>query len=425
MSAAIKDEVVIVREVHKSFEARIRNNTLKDLLSFGKNKKGKRRKVLKEISFSVKKGEAVGLIGRNGCGKSTILKLLTKILYPDSGIVEVKGRVASLIELGAGFHPDMTGRENIYINASIFGIKNKEVDEKIEEIISFSELGDFIDEPVKNYSSGMYMRLAFSVAVNVNPDVLLIDEILAVGDAKFQEKCFRWIESMKKKGVTIIIVSHSFSQLERICDRVLWIDKGRVIADGYPHEICNQYLLNNEENDLENNDGKECLKNSNNEKTSLLKINCSEWKRIDYDITYRAKLNSVEYIGLETNSIYQSDEMYQRIDYDLLDDISSLTLQIIIRKIDGRPVSTGFIALEESGKGNHKVGIHLGTTILAPGIYSVQYVLIHNHENGYMEKIDALDDVCRFKVLTSNRWDGETWGNTVLKIGIEHAENKG
>ena len=146
--------------------------------------------VLNGISFEVKKGEAIGLIGKNGCGKSTTLKLLTRILYPNEGQIKIKGRVSSLIELGAGFHPDMTGRENIYTNASIFGITRKEVDQRMEDIIRFSELEEFIDNPVRTYSSGMYMRLAFAVAINVDADVLLIDEILAVGDIAFQKKCF-------------------------------------------------------------------------------------------------------------------------------------------------------------------------------------------------------------------------------------------
>ena len=173
------ENAIEVRNVSKHFKVFYdKGNELKERMLFWKRNKFELRKVLDNISFSIKKGEAVGLVGKNGCGKSTTLKLLTKIIYPSSGSIELKGRVSSLIELGAGFHPDMSGRENIYINASIFGLTKKEIDERIEDIIDFSELRDYIDNPVRTYSSGMYMRLAFSVAINVNADVLLIDEIL-------------------------------------------------------------------------------------------------------------------------------------------------------------------------------------------------------------------------------------------------------
>lgn len=198
--------------------------------------------VLKGISFDVKKGEAIGIIGKNGCGKSTTLKLLTRILYPDAGEIKIKGRVSSLIELGAGFHPDMSGRENIYTNASIFGIKRKEVDRRLDDIIRFSELEEFIDHPVRTYSSGMYMRLAFAVAINVDADVLLIDEILAVGDSAFQKKCFEKLKEIKANGTTIVIVSHSMDQMYRICDRLIWIEKGLIKDQGTPRIIGEEYL---------------------------------------------------------------------------------------------------------------------------------------------------------------------------------------
>ena len=198
--------------------------------------------VLKGISFNVHKGEAIGIIGKNGCGKSTTLKLLTRILYPTEGKILIKGRVSSLIELGAGFHPDMTGRENIYTNASIFGITRKEVDQRISDIIRFSELEEYIDNPVRTYSSGMYMRLAFAVAINVDADVLLIDEILAVGDSAFQKKCFEKLKEIKENGTTIVIVSHSMDQMYKICDRLIWIENGLIKDEGAPRIVGEEYL---------------------------------------------------------------------------------------------------------------------------------------------------------------------------------------
>ena len=200
------------------------------------------RQVLKGISFNVKKGEAIGLVGKNGCGKSTTLKMLTKIMYPNSGTIEMCGRVSSLIELGAGFHPDMSGRENIYTNASIFGLDKKEIDRRLDDIIAFSELEEFIDNPVRTYSSGMYMRLAFSVAINVDADILLIDEILGVGDANFQAKCFNKLREIKAQGTTIVIVSHSLGQIEQICERSIWIKDGLIEMEGKPQEVHLQYL---------------------------------------------------------------------------------------------------------------------------------------------------------------------------------------
>lgn len=238
-----QENAIEVLNVKKQFKVFVdRGNTLKERTLFSKRRKYANREVLKGISFEVKKGEAIGLIGHNGCGKSTTLKLLTRIIYPDAGSIEMCGRVSSLIELGAGFHPDFSGRENIYINAAIFGLKRKEIEERIDDIIAFSELEEFIDNPVRTYSSGMYMRLAFAVAINVDADILLIDEILAVGDANFQAKCFNKLREIKAKGTTIVIVSHSLGQIEQICERTIWIHDGQIREEGTPREVHPIYL---------------------------------------------------------------------------------------------------------------------------------------------------------------------------------------
>ena len=235
--------VIDVRDVKKKYRVyRDRGNTMKEQMLFAGRRKHEEHWVLKGVSFQVRRGEAVGLIGENGCGKSTTLKLLTKILYPDEGTITMKGRVSSLIELGAGFHPDLSGRENIYTNASIFGLKRKEIDRRLKDIIEFSELEDYIDDPVRTYSSGMYMRLAFAVAINVDADILLIDEILAVGDAAFQAKCFRKLQEVKSAGTTIVIVSHAMSQIERICERSIWINEGLICREGKPRDVHPHYM---------------------------------------------------------------------------------------------------------------------------------------------------------------------------------------
>ena len=197
---------------------------------------------LNDVSFEVKKGSTIGLIGKNGSGKSTLLKMINRTMFPDKGKITINGKIASLIELGAGFHPELSGRENIYNNATIFGFSKEEIDKRLPEIIEFSELEEFIDNTLRTYSSGMYARLAFSVAIHVDADILLVDEILGVGDINFQSKCANKIYEMKRNGTTIILVTHDMSTIDRLCDYAVWLDHGKKIAEGSPKEIQNAYL---------------------------------------------------------------------------------------------------------------------------------------------------------------------------------------
>ena len=216
--------------------------TLKERIVRGWKSKPEIRTVLKDINLDIKKGETVALIGVNGSGKSTLLKLMTKIIYPNKGTVKTNGKLTSLLELGAGFHPDFTGRENIYFNAAIFGLTKEEIDKRLNDIIEFSELGEFIDSPVRTYSSGMYMRLAFSVAINVDAEILLIDEILAVGDQHFQDKCFAKLQELAASDMTIVIVSHSLEPIKKLCKRAVWIKNGEVAQDGDASQVIDAYL---------------------------------------------------------------------------------------------------------------------------------------------------------------------------------------
>lgn len=219
-----------------------RGTQLRELVLFRHRSRYELYPVLRQLTLRVRPGEAVGLIGCNGCGKSTTLKLLSRILEPDAGTIILRGRVASLIELGAGFHPDLTGRENIRINAAIFGLTRAETDRRMDEIIRFSGIGQRINDPVRTYSSGMYMRLAFSVAIHVDADILLIDEILAVGDAAFQEQCYAQIRARKAAGTAIVIVSHDLGQIEALCDRCIWLRDGLIHAQGDPARLTQAYL---------------------------------------------------------------------------------------------------------------------------------------------------------------------------------------
>ncbi|MFP4082407.1 MAG: ABC transporter ATP-binding protein [Candidatus Aminicenantes bacterium] len=196
---------------------------------------------LKNINMTIKKGETIGVIGENGSGKSTLLKLTAKILYPDEGEISTQGKIASLIEIGAGFHAELSGRENISINGSILGFNKKEIQDNLEKIIAFSGLEKFIDNPIKTYSSGMYVRLGFSIAIHVDPDILLVDEILAVGDEKFQKKCLHKINSFKEEGKTIVLVSHDLQTIEEMCDRVYLLDDGLLVSQGNPVDVISEY----------------------------------------------------------------------------------------------------------------------------------------------------------------------------------------
>ena len=200
---------------------------------------------LKDISFEVFAGETIGVIGINGAGKSTILGLLAGVLKPSSGQVIVDGRIAPLLELGAGFHPELSGRENILLNGILLGMLKREVEEKSDAIIEFSELEEFIDQPIRTYSSGMLARLGFSVAVHCNPDILLVDEVLAVGDQDFQKKCIEKMLVFKQEQKTIVFVSHNTDEILKVCDRAIWIDQGIVYRDGQPDEVINEYIKNN------------------------------------------------------------------------------------------------------------------------------------------------------------------------------------
>lgn len=244
MSETNNDIAIKAEHVYKSFNVYYdRANTLKErLLFFGRNKKKEKREILKDVNVEIKKGEAVALIGVNGSGKSTLLKLMTKIIFPNKGTVETYGKLTSLLELGAGFHPDFTGRENIYFNSSIFGLTKKEIDSRLAQIIEFSELGELIDNPVRTYSSGQYMRLAFSVAINVDAEILLIDEILSVGDQHFQHKCFEKMNELKREGKTMVFVTHSMDSVKKLCDRAIWLYEGEIKMDGDSQSVINEYL---------------------------------------------------------------------------------------------------------------------------------------------------------------------------------------
>lgn len=410
----MENEVVIdVQNVEKSFRVyKDKGYTLKSKLLFSNRCAYEDRKVLRGISFQVRRGEAIGLIGHNGCGKSTTLKLLTRIIYPDKGSITMKGRVSSLIELGAGFHPDMTGRENIYINASIFGLTREEIDRRLGDIIEFSELGEFIDTPVRTYSSGMYMRLAFSVAINVDADILLIDEILAVGDASFQAKCFNKLKQIKAEGTTIVIVSHSLGQIEQFCERSYWIDQGLIRMEGSPrdvHPCYMQYMGTKNHLDAPENhskeDPEEIPKHEETLEPASPKKEQNRWGN------RAAIIDKVELIGEQgqnTNTFRTSEKMTIRIHYHAKSATEHAVCGIGLFTIDNISVYGTNTELDYQQIELNKRGIiycEIPKLELVPGEYKLDAAL--HREDGFA--YDYWKEARTFRVYSDQR-----------EVGIAH-----
>lgn len=254
-----REPAVIVKDLYKSFKLpHEQHNGIKQRIINGfKGKKGYEvQRVLKDVSFEIKKGEFFGIVGRNGSGKSTLLKLLAGIYTPDKGFVRVNGSLTPFIELGVGFNPELTGRENVYLNGALLGFSHDEMEAMYDQIVGFSELEDFMDQKLKNYSSGMQVRLAFSIAIRADTDILVLDEVLAVGDASFQQKCYEYFNDLKENKKTVILVTHDMSAVSRFCDRALYIDQGKIALIGSTSTISDRYLEDNynKSNTSDNND---------------------------------------------------------------------------------------------------------------------------------------------------------------------------
>lgn len=405
----MKDVVIKAENITKKFKIyKDKPHTIKDyILRFGKNSY-EVFEALSNVNFSVEKGETIGILGKNGSGKSTLLKIINRTLYQDSGKLYVKGKVASLIELGAGFHPDMTGRENIYNNASIFGLNRKEIEARIDSIISFSELEDFIDNPVRTYSSGMYARLAFAVAINVDADILLVDEILSVGDINFQAKCNNYMLDMQKSGVTIIVVSHDLGSIERMCDKALLLEKGKVAAFGKASDIRRLYMehmadefdkavekqTSNEKNNLDKDE--ECEENIPLEPKEGVK-RFGNHNMVIKNVTMKDANGNIKNIFTTGEDI--------RICYDYVCNISPDIIDpnfgFGITKLDGTNIYGTNIVIDKLPhiilKSTGNVEIYLEKVMLLPGDYSLQVAVIGRDNTHY----DFINDVLRFRMVTN------------------------
>ncbi|MFQ3679215.1 MAG: polysaccharide ABC transporter ATP-binding protein [Pseudanabaenaceae cyanobacterium] len=309
---------------------------------------------LQDVNFEVKRGDRLGIIGRNGAGKSTLLKILSRITEPTTGRIAIRGRVASLLEVGTGFHPELTGRENIFLNGVILGMKRTEIQRKFEEIVAFAEVEKFLDTPVKHYSSGMYVRLAFAVAAHLDPEILVVDEVLAVGDAAFQKKCLGKMEDVaEKEGRTVLFVSHTMSAIANLCQRVIWLARGSLVQDGYPEEVISQYLL------------------SDTEKSGEIHFS----REIPSDSTLQVRklyiLNSENQISAVQDVL---KEFQVAIEYCLTEKISGLEISLRFTSASGMVVCTTDRSASLPNpppKGECKTKVTVPRLFLTPGIYSL------------------------------------------------------
>lgn len=386
MKSAIR--VVNITKTYKIYS----KNREKLKLLVHKEHKIKKFYALHNVSFNISKGETVGIIGNNGAGKSTLLKILTGVAFKTRGETFIAGRVSSLLELGSGFDMELTGYENIYFNGSLNGLRKSEIDKKVDEIIKFADIGDFLYQPVKSYSSGMFARLAFSVAININPDILIVDEILSVGDIKFQVKCLKKFEDFKKEGKTILYVSHGLSTVKRFCDRVIWIDKGRILEDGNSVMVVEKYY--------NMSFGTKCCsigKELRNEAIEYVKV-----KKISQEITYLKNLE------LEITYMVKNQGF------------SNINMVIEIRRIeinDNREYDQfvcSFNSIDSCKNipfllGNNIVYFSLESLNLMSGVYYIDIVFLCDNEEIY-RKMKAYDFIINDKyrgegfIVLEHRW---------------------
>lgn len=400
-------EVIKIKDLSKSFKLyQDKPNTLKERALRTNKNTHRSLDILKNINLSINKGEMVALIGHNGSGKSTLLKLLTKIIYPNKGDIKIEGRVSSLLELGAGFHPDFTGMENIFMNASIFGLTKKEIELKVDDIISFSELEEFIHNPVRTYSSGMYMRLAFAVAINIEPDILLVDEVLAVGDASFQRKCLNRIKELKNAGKTIVLVTHDHGVVERMCDRAIWLHNGEVKNDGHPKDVVNEYLRYLADRDQEK-ESKQIQSQTHSEEelaANIVEEESASSHGVDMKRwgTKEVKIMKMAVVSEDvSNHIYSESGLKLIIDYTSnLEDMSSVVFGIAIHTLDkirvyGTNTQIESISRKKISK-KGRVELYFPQLNLIEGDYNID-IAVHD-ETGKM--FDYITDAVNIRVLS-------------------------
>lgn len=364
---------------------------------------------LKDVSFQIKKGECLGIIGTNGSGKSTILKIITGVVNPSSGSVKVDGRISALLELGAGFNMEYTGLENIYLNGTMIGFSKEEIDRKLDDILAFADIGDFVHQPVKTYSSGMFVRLAFAVAINIDPEILIVDEALSVGDVFFQAKCYRKFEEFKKQGKTIVFVSHDLGSIARYCDHVVLLNKGDILDHGNPKDMINLY--------------KKVLVRLNGEQEGT-RIAAAEEKHV-FERPFERNPNVIEYgektaeivdftildaEGTPSNTIEKMEEFTIKVRIDYHDDVNSPIYTYTIKDLKGTEISgtnTMYekVTIAPQKKGNSQIVTFTQKMSLQGGEYLLS-IGCTGYENGEFKVYHRLYDVCSLSVVSAKNTVG-------------------
>lgn len=367
---------------------------------------------LSNVSFDVQPGEAIGIIGHNGAGKSTLLKLISRVTAPTSGEIRLRGRVASMLEVGTGFHPELTGRENVYLNGAILGMTKSEIDRKFDEIVEFAEMAQFIDTPVKRYSSGMYVKLAFSVAAHLDSEIMIMDEVLAVGDAKFQNKCLgKMSDEAGSGGRTILYVSHNMSTIQRLCNRVIVLDHGKVVYNGNTEGGVARYLAVNREDSTHS-----YLEDVERNKMCKLK----------------AKMLEAYFPGKDNNLFLQNDRIHFTLVWKTNADVDNLVLRIYLNHMTSAPVGFSSIPFGNCKAGNtYSTEIELDMNHVIPGSY---YIGCEFHEidssgtavwHDYIQNMLQLEILENQQIIFSNadhtnkvQWNHSSWGSVRLDSGI-------
>ncbi|MCH5275273.1 MAG: ATP-binding cassette domain-containing protein [Lachnospiraceae bacterium] len=358
---------------------------------------------LNGINLKVYKGDTLGIIGRNGAGKSTLLKILSRVTAPTEGCVRLNGRISSMLEVGTGFHGELTGRENIYLNGAILGMKKSEVDKKIGDIIAFSECAKFIDTPVKRYSSGMYVKLAFAVAAHLDSEILVMDEVLAVGDMKFQEKCLNKMgDAAGKEGRTVLYVSHNMNTIQQLCNRCVVLDQGRIIYDGGVEDAIKIYM--------------------GNQKESASFVDLRNMERAEEFKSLSAKLLSLEALDYEKSYFADSSRIRFRLRYEGYRDAQNLCLRVIVNYADGSPVTmvTSPKELQMKNGEQTEVVFALNLDKVVSGKYTLSLVLYEVNQYGTRYNCDGIKDVFCFEIRRKEdtsynmEWSHRYWGHVAL-----------
>ncbi len=362
---------------------------------------GERFLALDDINLEVRKGEAVGIIGHNGAGKSTLLKLLSRVTAPTTGKISIDGRIASMLEVGTGFHGELTGRENIYMNGAILGMTRAEIDKKIDQIIEFSEVEQFIDTPVKRYSSGMYVKLAFSVAAHLDSEIMIMDEVLAVGDMKFQQKCLgRMGDAANSEGRTVLYVSHNMNTIRQLCRRCVVMDHGHIIFDGDTEDAIALYM-------------------ENSAKLETV-IDCSG-SRSYKDLDEKLKIDRITFLDKTTPVYRQGESIRLKVDYTARKAVHNFAFRMVIQTLDNVRIGMAVSRKElDADEGKHVLLVDIPVDWLAPGRYDIRCVLVSLNEFGTEQVHDRTESICSFekeidmKMINQMSWVRNAWGSVII-----------